>query len=139
MISRGLNAFFILVLLACPTLCTAGAPCCSAERAVQHCCEHCTANAPPAQTTPHSRDSQHHPEKSRIPDGCQCICGGALQGKVVQLDLAPHASPWQAIAAASANHARPAECGALRETLFPDVGWYPSGRELCCLHMSFLC
>jgi hypothetical protein len=143
MIQRGANLLLALVILGCPLICRAGAPCCPQPRQATHGCPCCHATAGadlrPAPLSGDSHRSDRGKPGGGPMHGCQCVCGGAVPAKLVLIAPVPVAPLFPLVPADAAN-----TCGALASTGAPhdaerDAGSWRSGRELCCLHMSFLC
>lgn len=133
MFRRGLPLLFAVMMLACPLVCSAGALCSPSVRDTKQCCSCCCHQNGPA-----APDRQERPSREKG-DGCQCICGGAVQCEGALTILARHAAQFVGIVDFDFNVVVPVAERTAMSAYFPDVGWFPSGRDLCCLHMSFLC
>lgn len=130
-----------ITLVACPLFCSAGlcggtAHNDSVSREVQRCCPCCPVHDSPADRSNQDRSNSGEQPSS---DGCQCICGGAVSGEGATMAAARLLSDAMGVPAVVDFTLVFALDFRRLSARFPDVGWHPSGRELCSLHMTFLC
>ncbi len=126
------------MLLCCPLLCSALEQRSTSSESTAsrcHCSAHKNADIPARQP---QHNSQRDLPQGSIPVRCQCICDGALKADVSEIRLAPQTSVCEMVlvdctVSSAMNSSR------LPSEAFPDVGWVPSGRELCCLHSMLRC
>jgi hypothetical protein len=134
MTAAGIRALLILAIVGCPAFC-GRAPVGRAQgTATTGCCHCCKPNS----DRTGSQSAPLGPREQPSSPECQCVCGGAISVKAIQLDLTPHAVPFLPLVVLGVE-LRAADGARFSCEPFPDVGWVPSGREVCCLHMSFLC
>lgn len=139
MLAKLLSILLVAAMLACPYRCRQVGSACSEEVAAPACCEHCACRQQRSDTQ--SPQAPHLPHDGPC-DDCQCICGGAIVKDSTEyevllhfafmVDLHPNLSE-----ALSAGLLDP--IGHPPPDRLPDDHAAPSGRDLCCLHMTFLC